>query len=225
MKYLKTYKLFENIEVKKPMLYRQILAELGYYSNEREELKIIADKIFKNNEKLFPNSVINNMDYLSENADDSKKLVYHSTYYNFDIFKTPSFFGAADGYKTDDSITYNCILNITNPLDLRHKNDNWFDLLKDIFKDDKDCERRIEFAKQYGDAYGFFKLLFNADDHWGVYRWDLIYNYLNKHGYDGAIYRESDSSIRWYFDGFLVLKPSQIKILFKWDNSEKKIVA
>ena len=225
MRYLKTYKVFESIQTN-PRLYKQILGELGYYSTDDENLLPIADKLYhKNCKGVFLNSKVNNMDYLKD-PDTSCKLVYHSSNENFDVFKTPAFFGSGDGYR-NDGITYNCILNMTKPLDLRYKKANreeWYNLLEDIFKNDKDCEQRLKAAREYGDSYGFFKLLFNSDDDWGAYRWDLIYDYVNKNGYDGVIYRESDSSIQWYFDGFLVMKPSQIKIVFKWDDDKKEII-
>jgi hypothetical protein len=224
MKYLKTYKVFESID-NKPKLYTQILADLGYYSNDDESLLLVADKLYNKCKGVFPNSKVNNMDYI-KNADTSCKLVYHSSYENFNVFKTPAFFGSAPGYSSDETITYKCILNLTNPIDLRKTKTNkeeWFKLLEDIFKDDKDCEHRLDLAKRIEDGYGFFKLLFNGDI-WGGYRWDLIYDYINKNGYDGAIYRESDSSIQYYFDGFLVMKPSQIKIILKWDDDKNKII-
>lgn len=238
MKHLIPYRLFESEEIIKPRLYYSILSAIGYYDAEyrttnkykynkynRDVLISIAENIYNKCKDIFPNSKIDNSNYSHDTKynDNSNQLVYHSTYSDFDTFKTPAFFGAADGYTTDETITYACILNMTKPLELRRTilgEEKWIALLKDIFKDDKDIDNRIDFAEKYSDAYGFFKLLYNTDDQYGVYRWDFIYDYINANGYDGAIYRESDSSIQYYFDGFLVMKPEQIKILFKWDDDK-----
>jgi hypothetical protein len=216
MKYLKKYDIFETVQIKQTKLYSDILAVLGYYSTNDESLRKIADGIYNKYDGSFTNTIVNHsMDsYL---PDDSPRLVYHASNEDFNKFNTPSFFGDADGAYNAD-ILYCCVINLQNPLDLRSTgNDNkkWIELLKDIFKDDENIDDRIEMAEKYADAYGFFKLLFNAKDVWGGYRWDLITNYITKHGYDGAIFRESDQSISYYFNGYLVMKPEQIQILYK----------
>jgi len=212
MKYLKTYESHSQIKHKK--LYSDILAILGYYSTNDESLRKIADEIYDKYNNDFDNTVVNHSkDYYL--PDDSPRLVYHASNDNFDKFNTPSFFGDADSAYSAD-ILYYCVINLQNPLELRStENKNWIGLLKDIFKDDENIDERIEMAEKYADGYGFFKLLFNENNMYGGYRWDLIIDYINKHGYDGAIYRESDQSISYYFNGYLVMKPEQIQILYK----------
>lgn len=224
----------ENIDQKTENLYLDILCGLGYYDFKYYEgdkykynkyncgeLLPIAKDIYNKNKNIFSNTIVRN------EFDNSLELVYHSTFDNFNIFKTPSFFGGSSGYAGDETITYNCILDIKNPIELRsteysNKKD-WYNLLEDIFKNEKDKDNILDFAHTYSDGYGFFKLLQDPD--WTKpYKWDIIYKYIADHGYDGAVYKESDRSISSFFTGYLVMKPEQIKILFKFDDDKKEII-
>jgi len=199
-----------------------LLSVFDYYETEDKNIKKEILEFTKNIIQ-FPNTkVISPGSYYIKYPKGSNELVYHLTNTKFDKFNTPAFFGSADA-AYDGNYKYSCILNIENPLELRHSklgDKKFIDLISDIFKNDDKLEERIKFAKEYGDAYGFFKLLYS--ENFGNYRWDLIIDYLNENGYDGAIYKESDQTISYYFDGYLVLKPEQIKILaLTYDNVTK----
>jgi len=150
-------------------------------------------------------------------GDGTPLMVYHSSYSNFSTFNTPAFFGGSNPNSYGGEHYYYCVLQLKNPLEMRQSelgHDKWMKLVSDILKDSPRFDYRIEFAEKYADAYGFFKLL-SGEKFGDPYRWDLVYKYINEHGYDGAIYRESDQTINYYFDGYLVMKPEQIKIVYK----------
>lgn len=197
---MKNYKEFLNENFNNLTMFGKQL-----YSFVTKDLQKISEL-----EDVFPKTKV-----INDWNDNSKSLVFHQSDKKFSKFKTPAFFGTSD-LAYSGEYTYSCILNIENPLDLRMARigeEKFLEILAEIFKDDEYYEKRMKFAKQYGDAYGFFKIIANINDNFGEYRWDLITDYLNKNKYDGLIYKESDQSISYYFDGYLVLKPDQIKIL------------
>jgi hypothetical protein len=196
----------------------------GNQNMSKEKAEIKSKKLYNkyntpNFKKWFNGSVVRNEHSYNElhKGDKSPMMVYHSSYSDFSEFKTPAFFGGSHPNAYHGEYYYYCVLQLKNPLEMRHfdlGHDKWMKLVADILKDVPRFESRMEFAQKYADGYGFFKLL-EGDGFGDSYRWDLVYDYINKHGYDGAIYRESDQSISWYFDGYLVMKPQQIKIIYK----------
>ena len=185
-----------------------------------EKAQIKAQKIYdrfdtENFKKWFDGSKIISQNYY--NPDNSPALVYHSSGDNFSKFNTPTFFGNGGPNAYNGEYFYYCVLQMKNPLEMRRRilgKEQWMKKVGEILKDASRFESRMDFADTYEDGYGFFKLL-EGDKMFDPYRWDLVYKYINENGYDGMIYRESDQSIRWYFDGFLVMKPEQIKIVYK----------
>lgn len=215
-------KLFEDFN-KEPASLSEIKAFLDYYAYpdksdaEKARIQARAEKI---------HGKIKNVPHLVKNEyknDGSPQIVYHSSGTKFTRFKTPAFFGTAAG-AYDGDYDYVCVISIKNMLDLRSNSykddDEWLDLIRDIFKDsdltDEKIEGIIDFAKRYRDAYGFFKLV--SSSMFEPYRWDIVFDYMKKNGYDGAVLRESDQSINYYFDGYIVMEPNQIQVLAVKEN-------
>lgn len=213
MKYIK---LFENYISKETRLFKDMLAQFNYYALD-DDKTIEKQAIYQKVLELYKNvPTFNNSKIL--NSDNSLKLVYHASYNKFNTFKTPAFFGSVDAYTNNETIDYCCVLNIENPLELRGNilgHDKFVDLIADIFKEQDNLGELIEMAKKYSDGYGFFKYIESNNM---VYKWHIVYDYINENGYDGAILWESDPSITYYFDGYIVMKPEQIKILFTTDK-------
>ena len=74
---------------------------------------------------------------------------------------------------------------------------------------------KVTIIDEYLDNYGFFKILQNNSFD---YDWNRVFKYIEHRGYDGAIYKESDQAIQNFFKGYIVMDPSDIKILDKADN-------
>lgn len=156
------------------------------------------------------------------NNDGSPMIVYHTTASKFTRFKTPAFFASRDGAYSGD-YDYACVISVKNMLDLRamsyKKRDEWFELIRSIFAgSDLDTDEVMAFAEKYEDSYGFFKLVDGG--FMKPYRWDIVFDYMKKNNYDGAILRESDQSITSYFDGYIIMEPTQIQILAIQKNEE-----
>jgi len=227
-----TYERFilEEIENKyKNNFFYSIKSAVQYQSGKEKmsdiKAEIKAQKIFdrfdtENFKKWFNGSKITSQNFMK--PDDSPGLVYHSSDDNFSKFNTPAFFGDGGTNSYSGDYFYYCVLQMKNPLEMRRSvlgKEQWMKKVGEILKDASRFESRMDFADKYEDGYGFFKLL-EGDKMFDPYRWDLVYKYINENGYDGMIYRESDQIISWYFDGFLVMKPEQIKIVFKQSKSD-----
>ena len=149
----------------------------------------------------------------------------HSSYDKFNQFKTPTFFqegegGGAYGDTSDeDYVNYNVFLNIKNLLELRgaYLKDKFTPLISEIYKnaglDDDEYKNRMEFAEEYEDGYGLFKLF--EKPYWKNeygYNWEWVFDYCKKNGYDGFVMRDSDQSMQNYITTWVALYPEQIKL-------------
>jgi hypothetical protein len=150
----------------------------------------------------------------------------HSSYDKFNKFKTPTFFqegasGGAYGDSNDENyVVYDCFLSVKNPLELRSselKRDNFLQVISEIYKNanlnNEDYENRMNFAQQYEDGYGLFKLF--EKPYWKGeygYYWEWVFDYCKKNGYDGFVMRDSDQSMQYYITTWVVLNPEQIKL-------------
>ena len=228
-----TYERFilEEIENKyKNNFFYSIKSAVQYNQNGKEKMsdikaEIKAQKIFdrfdtENFKKWFNGSKITSQNFMK--PDDSPGLVYHSSGDNFSKFNTPAFFGTGGPNAYSGDYFYYCVLQMKNPLEMRRSvlgKDKWMEMVADVLKDKPNFDMMMDNAYKYEDGYGFFTLL-QGPDMFDPYRWDLVYKYINEHGYDGMIYRESDESISYYFNGFLIMKPEQIKIVFKQSKDD-----
>lgn len=151
-----------------------------------------------------------------KNNDGSPELVHHSSFDEFTKFNTPAFFGSnGTSNSYDGEYYYYCVLQMKNPLEMRHfelGHDEWMKRVGEMMKDTSRYTERMKFAEKYSDGYGFFKILQNWIGE--SYEWPAVYKYIKETGHDGMVYRESNQGINWYFDGYLVMKPEQIKIVY-----------
>lgn len=151
-----------------------------------------------------------------KNEDGSPEVVHHSSQDEFTQFRTPAFFGSngtSNAYWGE--YYYYCVLQLKNPLEMRKYklgHDEWMKRVREMLEGSSNFESRMDFAEKYEDGYGFFKLL-EGDRFGDPYLWPMVYDYIRKKGHDGMIYRESDQSIQWFFEGYIVMKPEQIKII------------
>lgn len=230
---MKTFNQFllENVEKYKTTFFSSIYDSVhnkpnGINKMSEEQARSISKKIYDDFDIVefknwFNGSVVKNINSFSilNGGDNSPKLVFHSSGENFDKFKTPAFFGDGGPNAYDGDFYYYCVLQMKNPLEMRRSvlgEEKWMKLVSEMLKDISNFDNVMDFAKRYGDGYGFFKLL---ESQFGdPYRWDLVYKYINDNNYDGMIYRESDQSIQWYFNGYLIMKSEQVKIIYKCDD-------
>lgn len=226
MIYLKKFTEHVKYESKFNGLQRDLLTHFGYYATNDETKRKIALNVYMEYMKdPFENTKVNHMDQYYFEPDRSPRLVFHTSNQDFDRFKTPAFFEPT-GVAYQGDITYACVINLENPLNLesRYYTDlygkeqgiqKWYDILQDILGDE--YSEKKEFIEEYKDNYGFFKIIQNETFN---YDWQKVFNYIKTKGYDGAIYKESDQSIRNFFTAYCVMDADNIKILDKAVNQD-----
>jgi hypothetical protein len=216
---------YRHTKSKGPAALSTIKAELDYYAypeksdDEKARIQAKAEKIY-GKIKYVPNLLMD-----TYNNDGSPELLFHTSGEKFTKFKTPAFFASRSGAYSGE-YDYMCVASVKNMLDLRRTQykdkSDWLELVRSIFADSDLADQLdgiIEFADKYEDSYGFFKLV--DQGMFKPYRWDVVFEYMKKNKYDGAVLRESDQAISSYFDGYIIMESKQIQILSVRHNEDE----